>query len=216
MRPLHNLMLGVKGEIKMNEDDKTLGMEEHIMQLSEHEDVQTQVQEWLRKYGGADVAIAHLLCDRHAQASDRVALVYEDVAGKEARYTFAELRDLSAKCAGVLHGLGVAKGDRVATLLPKAPELLITTLALWRLGAVHVPLFTAFGPQAITYRVGHSGTRVVVTDTTNRAKSARRMACQAAPRHPSPMLSRSKDRSTTADCQATSPSGQRWRRRRPW
>ncbi len=140
------------------------------MQLSSQEDIQGQIQAWLNEYDGANVAVAHLLCDRHAQEPDRVALRYEDATGKATTYTFTELRDLSAKCAGVLHSLGVAKGDRVATLLPKTPELLITTLALWRLGAVHVPLFTAFGPQAIMYRVGHSGARVLVTDTMNRVK----------------------------------------------
>ena len=140
------------------------------MQLSSQEDIQGQVQAWLNEYDGANVPVAHLLCDRHAQDPDRVALRYEDANGKAATYTFTELRDLSAKCAGVLHSLGVAKGDRVATLLLKTPELLITTLALWRLGAVHVPLFTAFGPQAIMYRVGHSGARVLVTDTMNRVK----------------------------------------------
>ena len=140
------------------------------MQLSAPEAVQAQVQTWLKEYGHPEVAIAHLLCDRHAQAPDTVALVYEDAAEREARYTFPELRDLSAKWAGVLYGLGVTKRDRVATLLPKTPELLITTLALWRLGAVYVPLFTAFGPQAIAYRVANSAARVVVTDPTNRAK----------------------------------------------
>jgi acetyl-CoA synthetase len=37
---------------------------------------------------------------------------------------------------------------------------------------VHVPLFTAFGPQAIGFRTGHSGARVIVTDVTNRPKLA--------------------------------------------
>ncbi len=140
------------------------------MPLSSPEDVQGQIQAWLKEYGDPNVAAAHLLCDRHTQEPDRVALRYEDPVGQTTTYTFAELRDLSAKCAGVLHSLGIGKGDRVATLLPKTPELLITTLALWRLGAIYVPLFTAFGPQAIAYRVGHSGTRVLVMDTTNRAK----------------------------------------------
>jgi acetyl-CoA synthetase len=145
-------------------------MEGHTMQLSAPEAVQVQVRTWLKEYGRPEVAIVHLLCDRHAQAPDTVALVYEDAAGREARYTFSELRDLSAKWASVLYGLGVTKGERVATLLPKTPELLITTLALWRLGAVYVPLFTAFGPQAIAYRMANSAARVVVTDPTNRAK----------------------------------------------
>jgi acetyl-CoA synthetase len=87
-------------------------------------------------------------------------------------YSFREMRDRSARFAGVLRSLGVGRGDRVATLLPKSPELMIATLGLWRLGAVHVPLFTAFGPHAIAFRTGHSATRVIVTDLANRPKLA--------------------------------------------
>jgi acyl-coenzyme A synthetase/AMP-(fatty) acid ligase len=41
---------------------------------------------------------------------------------------------------------------------------------LWRLGAIHVPLFTAFGAEAVGYRVSHSGARIVVTNAANRSK----------------------------------------------
>lgn len=142
-------------------------------QISSREDVQAQLQKWLQAYGNEQVAVADLLCDRHVEqlsGGDNVALLYEDGAGNEAQFTFAELRDLSTKFAGVLADLGVVKGDRVATLLPRSPELVIATLGLWRLGAVHVPLFTAFGLQAIKYRVEHCGARVLVTDGSNRAK----------------------------------------------
>jgi acetyl-CoA synthetase len=43
-------------------------------------------------------------------------------------------------------------------------------VAIWRLGAVHVPLFTAFGPEAARYRIAHCGARLVITDTTHRGK----------------------------------------------
>jgi acetyl-CoA synthetase len=129
-----------------------------------------QIQDWLAIYGGPAVAPADLLCDRYADAPDRLAARCEDAAGREVSLPFAELRDRSARFAGVLRDLGVDKGDRVATLLPKTPEFLIATLAIWRLGAVHLPLFTAFGPQAIAYRVEHGGARVLVTDAANRPK----------------------------------------------
>jgi acetyl-CoA synthetase len=93
-----------------------------------------------------------------------------DAAGKQESLTFADLRDRSAQFAGVLRDLGVRTNDRVATLLPRTPELLIAMLAIWRIGAVHVPLFTAFGPDAIAYRLDHSGARVLVTDTANQHK----------------------------------------------
>jgi acetyl-CoA synthetase len=131
---------------------------------------EAKVRTWLAEYGGPEVVLAELLCDRHAADPKRIALRYEDAAGQERAYTFAELRDLSARCAGVLASLGVGRGDRVATLLPKSPELMLATLALWRLGAAHVPLFTAFGPQAVAYRLDHSQARVVVTDGLNRPK----------------------------------------------
>src|SRR5688572_1550149 len=132
--------------------------------------VLARIEEWLAASRQPAVLVADLLCDRYAAAPDRLALLYEDAAGHRLRLTFAELREDSARFAGVLRGLGVGKGDRVATLLPKTPELLITTLAIWRLGAVHVPLFTAFGAPAIAYRVDHSETRALVTDAANRPK----------------------------------------------
>jgi acetyl-CoA synthetase len=129
-----------------------------------------RVRDWLDAYDRPAVAVADLLCDRHATDGTRLALRYEDASRRATRLTFFELLDRSARFAGVLRDLGVGKGDRVATLLPKTPELLIAVLGIWRLGAVHVPLFTAFGPQAIAYRIAHSETRIVVTDAGNRAK----------------------------------------------
>lgn len=128
------------------------------------------VPAWLKEYGGNNVSVAHFLCDRHAHVPERVALFYENAQGEEAKFTFAELLDLSSRMAGFLQSIGVEKGDRVAAMLPKVPELMITTLAIWRLGAVYVPLFTAFGPDAVDYRLRDSGTRVVVTDANNRPK----------------------------------------------
>ncbi|HEX8861196.1 MAG TPA: AMP-binding protein [Actinomycetes bacterium] len=142
------------------------------MRIQTREDIDRQIAAWQAEHTGPAVALAELLCDRHAAPADWPALRYQDAAGTARTYSFAEMRDQSARFASVLRSLGVAQGDHVATLLPKSPELMIATLGIWRLGAVHVPLFTAFGPQAIGFRTGHSATRVVVTDMTNRAKLA--------------------------------------------
>jgi acetyl-CoA synthetase len=129
-----------------------------------------RVADWLAEYGGDSVDVAELLCDRHAGDPERLAAISEDAAGNTTRLTFAQLREESSRFAGVLQDLGVGHGDPVAVLLPKTPELLIAVLGIWRLGAVYVPLFTAFGPVAITYRLQHSDTRVIVTDAANRPK----------------------------------------------
>lgn len=108
-------------------------------------------------------------CDRHALPG-RVALFWEGRDGNSRSWTFTELQALSAQFAGFLKAQGVQPGDRVAGLLPRNAELLVTILGTWRAGAVYQPLFTAFGPKAIEHRLNASGARVVVTDAVNRPK----------------------------------------------
>lgn len=108
-------------------------------------------------------------CDRHALPG-RIALFWEGRDGASATYTFSELQDKAARFANFLLAQGVKKGDKVAGLLPRNVELLITVLATWRIGAVYQPLFTAFGPKAIEHRLSSSGAAVVVTDAGNRFK----------------------------------------------
>ncbi|MBA3474129.1 MAG: AMP-binding protein [Rubrobacter sp.] len=139
-------------------------------QASDSASHDAQVREWLSAYSGESVTVAELLCDRFAGDGEKVALYYEDGEGREEELTFARLRELSALFAGVLRELGVDKGDRVATLLPKSPELMIALLGIWRLGAVHVPLFTALGPDAVGYRLDDSGAKAVVTNEAYREK----------------------------------------------
>lgn len=108
-------------------------------------------------------------CDRHA-ASGRVALYWEGKNGRSEVYTFAELQQKSAQFANFLKARGVRPGDRVAGLLPRVPALIIAILGIWRAGAVYQPLFTAFGPKAIEYRLDASAAVLVITDPDNRGK----------------------------------------------
>lgn len=120
--------------------------------------------------GGANAA--EICCDRHAGSLTRVALRHRSIEGTTRDCTFVELKQASSQFANVLADLGVSRGDRVAGLLPRAPELLVTILAAWRLGAVYQPLFTAFGPKAIEHRLKLADTRVVITNVENRYKLA--------------------------------------------
>ncbi|MEH0420772.1 AMP-binding protein [Streptomyces sp. B21-083] len=112
--------------------------------------------------------VAWLLCDRHP--ADRVAFTVVDAAGEASVLTFGQLAADSHRCARALQELGVGSGDRVATLMGKSTDLVTVILALWRLGAVYVPLFTAFAPQAIAMRLEGSGARVVIVDPDQRHK----------------------------------------------
>ncbi|MFL0427029.1 AMP-binding protein [Moraxella sp. 179-F 1C4 NHS] len=109
---------------------------------------------------------------RHAQSdkANKVALVHEDTQGNIHKITYAQLDKLSGKMANLLTSLGVEKGDRVSTMLSRTPTLLAVIVGAWRIGAVYQPLFTAFGVEAIEYRLEKAATKVVFTDSHNREK----------------------------------------------
>ena len=108
-------------------------------------------------------------CDRHALPG-RIALFWQGKDGRKVQYTFRELQQRASQFANFLKSQGVGKGDRVSGLLPRTPELIITILATWRIGAVYQPLFTAFGPKAIEHRLKLAQSKLVVTDVGNRDK----------------------------------------------
>jgi acetyl-CoA synthetase len=114
--------------------------------------------------------IAVAACDRHAGGEGRLALIYEAPDGSVARFTFDEMKALSNRCANALAALGVGRGDRVGVLLPQRPETAIAHLAIYKLGAVALPLFTQFGPDALEHRLQDSGARALITDGDNLPK----------------------------------------------
>ena len=108
--------------------------------------------------------------DRHASDPRKAAIFYVSPDGREEKYTFREMKHLTSQFANVLRSLGVQKGDRVARMLPRTIENYITFLGTWKAGAVDLPVFTAYGPEAIEYRVKDAGATVLITDAENRRK----------------------------------------------
>ncbi len=113
--------------------------------------------------------IARAICDRHV-GGGREALVYQDQNGAVTRYSFEDLFGSSCRFANALAALGVMRGDRVAILLPQGPDALIAHLAAYRMGAIALPLFSLFGPEAVAYRLSDSEARVVVTGDSGLTK----------------------------------------------
>src|SRR5262245_33088578 len=118
---------------------------------------------------GQPVSLGHTIVDRHAGA-DRPALRWLGRRGEARTYTFDELARLTARFANVLRAHGVNRGDRVAGFLPRVPEMLIAMIGAWKAGAVYVPIFTGFGPDAIDFRVRHSGAAALCTHHEQRAR----------------------------------------------
>src|SRR5436853_1016123 len=108
--------------------------------------------------------MATACCDRHADGTNRLALVYVDEGGATTRTSFDEVAEQSRRFANVLKADGLVRGDRVAVFLSQSLELPIAHLAAFRSGLVSVPLFTLFGEDALEFRLANSGARAVVTD----------------------------------------------------
>ncbi|WLP92842.1 AMP-binding protein [Gordonia sp. NB41Y] len=129
------------------------------------------VQAWLEIFGSPEADAATLLVDRHDP--DSVAFVTVGVDGDElttTNVTYGELAAQSRRLATALAGLGVERGSRVGVLMGKRTELVVTLLALARLGAVYIPLFTAFATPAIEMRLRGGDATVVVTEPSQAAK----------------------------------------------
>jgi len=115
--------------------------------------------------------IARGCIDRHAAARpDATALIEEAADGTVRLWSFAELRRLSLRLANLLAEAGIGRGDRLAILLGQRVETLLAHLAAYRLGAVALPLFTLFGPEALAFRLTDSGARGLVTDAAGLEK----------------------------------------------
>ena len=108
--------------------------------------------------------IATACCDRHADGSGRLALIYVDEDGAATRTSFDAVSEMSRRFANVLKADGLVRGDRVAVFLSQSLELPIAHLAAFRSGMVSIPLFALFGEDALEFRLSNSGAKAIVTD----------------------------------------------------
>ncbi|MCP5373700.1 MAG: malonyl-CoA synthase [Hyphomicrobiales bacterium] len=91
---------------------------------------------------------------------DPDALFLEVPDGQSVPY--AALDGETGRLAALLDGLGVAAGDRVVVQVDKSPTAVLLYLACLRLGAVYVPLNTAYTADEVAYFLGDAGPRVFV------------------------------------------------------
>jgi acetyl-CoA synthetase len=104
---------------------------------------------------GGRINVVHNALDRHASgpSAGRLALVAESEDGSIRRLTYAQLRDEVGRAAGLLRDLGVRIGDRVGIYMPMAADVVVAFFACLQVGAVAVPVFSAFGPEALAIRL---------------------------------------------------------------
>jgi len=119
-----------------------------------------------RWFADGELNSCYLALDYHVEngRGDQVALIYDSpVTGQQKKFSYTELRDQVALCAGMLRQYGVGKGDRVVIYLPMIPEAVISMLACARIGAVHIVVFGGFAPPELASRIDDATPKVVLT-----------------------------------------------------
>jgi acetyl-CoA synthetase len=112
-------------------------------------------------------------CDRWAAAEpDRLALIHVRADGGSENVTYGWLRATSNRLANALAAHGVKRGDRVAILLPQSPEVVAIHIAVYKLGAVALPLASVFGVDALSYRLQNAGVKALLTNAQGAEKLA--------------------------------------------
>jgi len=119
-----------------------------------------------RWFQGATCNTCYNAVDRHVERGrgDQAAIIYDSpITSKQRTITYAQLQDKTARCAGVLKKLGVAKGDVVIIYMPMVPQALVAMLGCARIGAVHSVVFGGFAPSELATRIKDSGAKVILT-----------------------------------------------------
>jgi acetyl-CoA synthetase len=101
---------------------------------------------------------------------DRPAIIEAKADGSAAVFTYGQMKDGSDRLAAALAARGLKPGDRVAILLPQGRAVPVAHVAVYKLGAVAVPLAALFGVDAIAYRLADSGARALITNAAGLAK----------------------------------------------
>lgn len=123
-------------------------------------------QPFYRWFVGGEVNTCYNAVDRHVEngRAEQVALIYDSPITETVKYfTFRELRDAVASCAGALEALGVSKGDRVIVYMPMIPEAVVAMLAVARLGAIHSVVFGGFASNELAVRIDDARPKLVIS-----------------------------------------------------
>jgi acetyl-CoA synthetase len=121
---------------------------------------------WPKWFVDGKINLVHNFLDKWAvdpETAGRTALIWEGENGESRSFTFAGLYAETNRFANALGALGIGKGDRVAIYLPMIAETVIALYGIYKAGAVAVPLFSGFGPDAIAVRLNDVEAKAVVT-----------------------------------------------------
>ena len=96
--------------------------------------------------------------ERIANFGETTSLVYQGEA-----YSNVRIDNMSRRLAAGLKSIGVGRGDHVVVSMPNSPEVFACFGAIWRIGAVIVPIMFLLGEDETRYILDHSDAKAVIT-----------------------------------------------------
>lgn len=114
--------------------------------------------------------IGTAVADAQVAAGDGVALIEVASDGAVREWRFSDLLRAASRLGNLLEAHGIGRGERVGVLLAQSPETAVAHIAAYRHGAIAVPLFSLFGPEALEFRLSNCAASALVTDRAGYAK----------------------------------------------
>jgi len=116
---------------------------------------------WTRWFLDGRLNIVRNCIDRERRPGP--ALIWESDDGQSRTWDAADLRRTVCRVANALRELGVGKGDAVGIYMPMIPEIVAVFFGCLKIGAIAVPVFSAFGAPALAARLKDAGAKVLFT-----------------------------------------------------
>jgi acetyl-CoA synthetase len=120
---------------------------------------------WARWCVGGEMNIVRNMLDRYAgtEIDNRLAIKSEVEDGTSRSLSYKELRDEVNRMSNALRSLGLGKGDAIGVFMPMVPAIVVTMLAIIKIGGIFLPLFSGFGAAAIVSRLNDADAKALFT-----------------------------------------------------
>jgi acetyl-CoA synthetase len=120
---------------------------------------------WATWFGGGRCNVAAMCVDAPVDRGhgDEAAIIWEGEEGAVRTLTYRELQVLTNRIASGLAARGIGAGDAVGLFLPMVPETVAALFAVAKLGAVFLPIFSGYGPDAVAVRLADADAVALVT-----------------------------------------------------
>jgi acetyl-CoA synthetase len=120
---------------------------------------------WPRWCVGAKMNIVSNCLDKYTgtPVEAQPALVWEGEEGQTKTLTYGQLYRQVNQAANALRSLGLGEGDVIGLYMPMIPEIVVALLAIAKIGAIALPLFSGFGAGAIAARLADAEAKALFT-----------------------------------------------------